>query len=127
MRSHSKTAVTWAERWFQCSVHREEAASLFDGIRSLCSAELGDPDPESTLGEVLASVGRSALIQTGGPQNLEVRHLVQRAVQDHIVRAPLLGPAAKGCTWDVGTLPVRFLRAIVDERVRHRGGCSCAG
>jgi hypothetical protein len=35
----------------------------------------------------------------------------------------LLGFVAS--TWDPATIWVRSIRTIVNERVRHRGGCTC--
>ena len=38
----------------------------------------------------------------------------------------LLGAAARHCTWEPNTIGARSPRGIINERVRWRGGCSCA-
>lgn len=37
----------------------------------------------------------------------------------------LLGSVASASTWDPVTIWVRSIRSIVNERARHRGGCTC--
>jgi hypothetical protein len=92
----------------------------------LCPADLGDPDPARTLGDLLGAVGSKAFDRAPTLRNVEdTRQVIEAAIRDRMFRDPLLGPAARSCTWDMDTLPSRFIRAIVDERVRHRGGCSC--
>src|SRR5205814_192133 len=38
----------------------------------------------------------------------------------------LLGSFARASTWDPTTIWFRSIASIVNERVHHRGGCSCA-
>jgi hypothetical protein len=126
IRSQSKAASTWATRRFDCPVHREEAAAFFDAIQERFSVEIGDPDPDLTLNDLLSSVGHPLFARAASPSQRRTRRdVVQDALADFIYRKALLGPASDGCTWDVKTLGVRFVRAIIDQRVRHRGGCTC--
>lgn len=126
MISHSKAARAWAKGRFECAVHQEEAAGFFDAIQPLCSTDIGDMDPDTTLDDWLASTGHAPFARSAAPIAVQTVHtLVREALRQHITRRQLLGPAAEGCTWDTDTLSARAIRAIINERVRRRGGCSC--
>ena len=45
---------------------------------------------------------------------------------DEMVMKPLLGPWAERSRWDPKTIRTRSVRAVINERVRHSGGCVCA-
>lgn len=126
MSSHSKVARAWANGRFECAVHQEEAARFFDAIQTLCSTDIGDMDPDTTLDDWLASTGHAPLPRSAASMGVQSVHsLVREALRQHITRRQLLGPAAEACTWETDTLSARAIRAIINERVRHRGGCSC--
>jgi len=48
------------------------------------------------------------------------------AADDDMVMKPLLGPWAERSRWDPKTIRTRSVRAVINERVRHSGGCVCA-
>jgi hypothetical protein len=123
MSSYSKAA--WAGANFGCAVHQEEAAALFDAIPELCSSEIDDLDPDSTLDDWLVSSGHTPFPRTAPSLGARTVHSVKQVLRDYFTRQQLLGPASEACTWDTDTLAARGIRAIINERVRQRGGCAC--
>jgi hypothetical protein len=124
MSSSSKPARLWARSQFDCAMHQEEAAGFFDALLALWPGEIGDLDLDITLADWLVSTGRAPFPRKAPSAGLR-QSLVSEALLEYVTRGRLLGPAAKACTWETDTLPARAIRAIINERVRHRGGCSC--
>jgi hypothetical protein len=55
----------------------------------------------------------------------DVVNLALRQVADESVMKRLLGAAVQTSHWDAATIWVRSIRGVINERVRHRGGCTC--
>jgi len=64
-----------------------------------------------------------ALEEELGDRDLVKLALLQ--VADESVTKRLLGPALETSHWDAATIWVRSIRGIINERVRHCGGCKC--
>jgi hypothetical protein len=102
-------------------------ASPHTPVRELLSVRLSDPrlsrsvPDEDSLDQVERLM---ALELEYGPKSAEFTTALEEATTYHIFRG-LLGPASRLSRWDPHTIWTRSLRGIVNERVKHRGGCSC--
>ena len=55
----------------------------------------------------------------------DLDRLAAREVADEKLMNTLLGPWTPHSRWDPRTMWVRSLRGVINERVRHSGGCVC--
>jgi hypothetical protein len=119
-------------RFPQCAVHREEAAAVFATLEILNRGPLHVSDPDVPLAELLPTRGVDSLDAIERKMALEaelgsseIASLALAELADESVSKPLLGPAWSHSSWDPATIWSRSLRGVVNERVRHRGGCTC--
>ena len=141
MTPRAVRAHTFAETYFLlCPVHRHEAQAAFEALEQLARRALLKVGADMPVGAVLASSSSSGEtlspdsldlieLELAAEAELEDPHIHSQAAAftraEHVLRT-LLGAAAKRSTWDPETIWMRSIRGIVNERVRHRGGCVCA-
>ena len=139
MTPRARRAQAFAETYFSgCAAHRREAEGAFEALEDLTGRALLAVTADIPVGAVVApSVSAAHAEDTADDVELQMAveeefgdsSLAQEALDvaraDHVLRT-LLGPATEHNTWDPETVWLRSLRGIVNERVRHRGGCTCA-
>ena len=139
MTPRARRAQAFAETYFSgCAAHRREAEGTFEALEEVSGRVLLAVTADIPVGAVLApSVPAAHAVETADDVDLHLAleeelgdaTLVQEALDvaraDRVLRT-LLGPAMEHSTWDPETVWLRSLRGIVNERVRHRGGCTCA-
>ena len=121
-----------------CARHRREAVDVYEALEEFCSIPLDAPDPEVSIGELLASTLRPLLLRLRARHPLRPRQVAQKARRSReFVRSAmerwgaestkkaLLGSRARRSTWDARTMLLRSVRGVVNERVKHAGDCSC--
>jgi hypothetical protein len=121
-----------------CTVHAEEATAVFTTFEALNRRPVHSADPDIPLAQLVPDLARNAPSQGDSLEALERTMAIEAELgaadstavaiaelADESVAKPLLGPAWGRSRWDPGTIWSRSLRGIVNERVRHRGGCSC--
>ena len=137
--SRTSRSASFVGKFGSCEAHRREARAVHEALEQMVKQPLAGLDPEAVLGDVLPAewVSRlqrppSAIGSDAHPTTLAQVLSKQAVVSDALhtyltqrLRTTLLGPAAAASTWDAGTLPARSVRGLVDERVRHSGGCAC--
>ena len=128
-----------------CSIHRAEAISVYEALQRLCRRELPTIEPDTPIGEILPAPARlppslsasgsitdpldriefamAAEEEQGSMSDEEMDDIIKDFSRTEQVFNTLLGSVAS--TWDPATIWVRSIRAIVNERVCHRGGCAC--
>jgi hypothetical protein len=138
MSPRAVRAKVFAETFFPaCVVHREEATAAFEVLEKLARRAILAVDADKPLadllgaeiapGQVLAGDSLDAIeLQLAVEADIGDTSLESDAVVAHEALRRLLGPAAQHTTWAPDTIWVRSLRGIVNQRVRHRGGCTCA-
>jgi hypothetical protein len=123
----------------ECPAHRREALETFDALEDVAGRPLlavtADVTVEAVLGpDVTAPHAEHSPADIDQPLALQEEELgdptllpdaLEVARADRVLRA-LLGPVAPLNTWDPETVWLRSLRGVINERVRHRGGCTCA-
>jgi hypothetical protein len=132
-------AVLAAQHFAGCEAHRRETAALFLALEQMHGTSLPQLNLDVTIGELLPQLMsrehsphdsleavelRMAVEEELGQQDLA--KLAVRQLADESVLTPLLGVAAESTQWDASTVWVRSVRGIINERVRHSGGCTCA-
>jgi len=138
MTPRAARAHTFADTYFAgCPAHRREAQATFEALERVAGRVLLALDADATVGAVLGSrdptppadsldviEAQMALEEElGHPTHMQEVLGVARA--GHVLRS-LLGPAAQQSTWEPDTVWPRSVRGVVNERVRHREGCTCA-
>jgi hypothetical protein len=145
--SHNRAREFAAHNFAICSVHQAEAFSVHETLQCLCNRELSTVEPAKLVCEILPAPTTlpPSVSETGsGFDSLDRIELAvafeeeRRAMSDHEmdkaikdflktehVFNSLLGSVASATTWDPATIWFRSIRTIVNERVRHRGGCTC--
>lgn len=128
-----------------CSVHRAEAISVHEALQRLCKRELPSIEPDTPVGEIVPAPTRlppslsdprsgadpldriefamAVEEEQGSMSDQEMDAVIKDFSRTEHVFNTLLGFVAS--TWDPATIWVRSIRTIVNERVRHRGGCTC--
>ncbi len=111
-----------------CKIHRREARAVFMSLEELLKRPLRALSPETSIVELLPWVqgGERDILVLGAARRSD---LVAYALREYLrekARASLLGPFVQKCTWTPDTIGARSVRGIVNERVRLRGGCTCA-
>jgi len=135
-RRHASGATPFVAKFGSCDAHRREARAVHEALEALAKQPLPAVDPGAVLGDVLPAEWVSQLQRPRSPtapdatlaQMLGTQAVVRDALYTYLtqrLRSTLLGPAAEASTWDTDTLPIRSVRGLVDERVRHSGGCAC--
>ena len=144
MNRNRQPGRQFAETYFGgCTAHTAAAEALYRALEELRHADtqlqpeatvaeavMGSPDeprPESVFADAQKTTDLLGVVEKvvaadwpyDSPQDA-FRDVVARRVMES-----LLGPAARASTWTPRTVWVRSVRAIVNERVRHAGGCSC--
>jgi hypothetical protein len=144
--SHNR-AQEFAAHYFAaaCSVHRAEAISVYEALHRLCRRELPTIGPDTSVREILPAPARvppslsdfgsitdpfdrieiamAAEEEQGSMSDEEMDDIMKDFSRTEHVFNTLLDSVAT--TWDPATIWVRSIRMIVNERVRHRGGCTC--
>ena len=129
-----------------CAIHQAEAAAVQDALERLAGRPLS-LTPEVTVREVLltTSAAPSLVWEAGAePDSLDRIELAMALEQELASGAPvderavledvrgqavletLLGTAAQASTWEPATIWMRSLGGVINKRVRHRRGCTCA-
>jgi len=104
-----------------------DRASPHTPIRELLSSKLSDLRLSGAVadGDSLDQVEQlMALELEYGAESPEFTAALENATSGHAFKA-LLGPASGLSQWDPQTIWARSVRGIVNERIKHRGGCSC--
>ena len=141
MTSHTARARAFAATHFSgCDAHRTHAEAVHEQIEKLAKDySVTDLDPEATIAEALGhaqgrdhpagdSLDRVELemaLQEGMSHTQVVRRALEARVAKRVLDT-LLGSPHHSSPWDPQTVWVRSVRGIVNERVRHSGGCTCA-
>jgi hypothetical protein len=134
-----RRAEAFVETYFNgCPAHQREARGAFEALEKIAGRPLLAVTADTAVGAVIGpgadvSYAFDPSEMTEHQMALEeelsdpilVEEALDTARADHVLRT-LLGPAADPCTWDPETVWPRSLRGIVNERVRHRGPCTCA-
>jgi hypothetical protein len=138
MTPRAARAHTFADTYFAgCPAHRREARATFEALEQIAARVLLVVDADLTVEAVLWSHGRTPPVDSldvieaqmaleeedGDPTRVQESLGVARS--EHVLRT-LLGPAAQQSTWEPETIWLRSIRGVVNERVRHREGCTCA-
>jgi hypothetical protein len=123
-----------------CPAHRREAGAVCRALGDMRGKPLDRLDLDLTVAELLPELmaSRSSGIDSleaiqlqmalEAEEKMEARDIVRlaaREVADEKVMNPLLGRWARHSGWDPRTIWVRSLRGVINERVRHSGGCVC--
>jgi hypothetical protein len=147
-RTSRKRAREFAAHNFAaCSVHQAEAISVHEALQRLCKRELSTVEPAKLVREILpaptrlpASVshtgsGTDSLDriefamaveeEQGSMSDCEMENVLKDLSRTQQVFDTLLGSVAGTSTWNPATIWCRSIGSIVNERVRHCGGCSC--
>ena len=114
------------EHFPECETHRREAASVYLAVEHLRRAPASPNDLDMPIGDLLPHLMAHRPPAPGSREALDPE--VERGVlhvADESVMKPLLGPAVDSSQWDASTIWVRSLRGVINERVRHSGGCAC--
>jgi hypothetical protein len=138
MTPRAARAHTFADTYFAgCPAHRREAQATFEALEQVAGRVLLALDADATVGAVLGS--RDATPPADSLDVIEAQMALEEelarpthmaegfwmARADKVVRS-LLGPAAQQSTWEPDTIWLRSVRGVVNERVRHREGCTSA-
>jgi hypothetical protein len=135
----ARRAQAFAETYFAgCFAHRREAHDTFEALEQIARRVLLAVTPDIQLGAMLDRSGPGPDLEDS-LDSVEHALALEEELRDpallpealDVARAAevlriLLGPVAAHTTWDPETVWLRSLRGIVNERVRHRGGCTCA-
>jgi len=122
-----------------CSAHRGQARAVYEALERLARRILQCVTPDQTIAEVL---GQPETISPAGGDSLSYVEL-ELALEEELSSPELVWRALASCTaevalttllgrwrrysrWDAETVWLRSLRGVINERVRHSGGCSCA-
>jgi len=137
-RRHSDDSAFAARLFLACHAHQRETKAVVEALEQLKSTPLTSSGLDVTIAEVFgdrAPHGRTASDsleaverQLALEEELAERDLVKLAlvqVEDEGVMKRLLGPAIETSHWDAATVWVRSIRGLINERVRHCGGCQC--
>jgi hypothetical protein len=139
MRPQCKLARAFATSYFgDCAAHLREAQAVYEQLAALAKQDSLALDPDDTIREVFSRspkiiVDRLYSLVRANLQPVEkcrtygelVTHALT-ALGAEPALASLLGPVRPDSRWDPETVWVRSVRGIVNERVRHGGGCTCA-
>jgi hypothetical protein len=123
-----------------CDAHRSHAQTVYEQLDKLAKGRgVSSLAPDDTIAEVLGHISDDdrlagdsldrVELQMALEEELSHTELVRRAVDARIaehVLDTLLGPLRQANHWDPQTVWLRSVRGIVNERVRHSGGCTCA-
>jgi hypothetical protein len=143
-----KTAQEFAAHNFAgCSVHQAEAISVHEALQRLCKMELSGLDLAKLVGDVVPApntlprspsysnscvdslerieVAMAVEEEQGSLSDQEMEDLMKDLSKTEYVFNALLGSVVTVSTWNRSTIWVRSIRTIVNERVRHHGGCTC--
>ena len=146
-RSRKRAQEFAAENFAACDAHRTEATAVHQALQHLNGNELPYVKPTKLVREILPAPRRlpaPALhthSQTDSLDRIELAIAIeeeQGSISDSEVDSflndlrrteqafdILLGSFARSSTWDPATIWFRSIGGIVNERVHHRGGCSC--
>jgi hypothetical protein len=142
MRTRSEWhTVLFADRFGSCPAHRTEAKTVHEAIERLARVAdhaLATIDPDAALGSIVGFDTPKcadsldmvehllALQEEFGADVVPDESEVSVEAWQRAVMHAMLGPAADRCTWEPATIWIRSPRGIIHERMRRRGGCSCA-
>jgi hypothetical protein len=147
-RKSLRRAEVFATRNFPiCGVHQTEAIAVHQALQGLCENELRDLEPAKLVREIVPAPARfpAPLLHShsevdsldcielaiaieeekGSITDSEMDSFLNDLKRTQQVFDTVLGPVADKSTWDPATVWFRSISSVVDERVRHRGGCSC--
>jgi hypothetical protein len=130
-----------------CDMHQAEAIAVYNALEHLCERELPAIEPAKLVREILTAPTRltpsvsdsnfgtnpldciefamAVEEEQGSMSDQEMDDVMKHFSKTEHVFNTLLGSVAGASTWDPATIWVRSIRTIVNERVRHRGGCTC--
>jgi hypothetical protein len=143
-----KIALKFAtENFASCDVHQTEAIAVHQALQYLCENELPQLKRETLVREILLppmrlancslhthfqmdSLDRVELAtaiegERGSISDFEVDNFVDDLKRTHQIFDTLLGSVSRASRWDPVTIWSRSIYSIINERVRHREGCSC--
>jgi hypothetical protein len=147
-RTSHKQALAFATQNFApCDVHQADAIAVHQALQRLCEKGLPDIEPAKLVRQILpapASVPASVFDrhtkmdsrdqielalaieeEQGSIGDSEMDGLLNDLLRTKQVFDALLGSVASASTWDPATIWFRSIGNVVNERVRHRGGCGC--
>ena len=140
MTRRSERALAFAATHFAgCSAHLIQAEAVHEQLAILAKSEALTVAPDDRIADLL---GHSASIPDDAVDSLD-RVELEMALEEELLQpelvkgavgassaehtlATLLGPWRPYCPWDPETVWLRSVRGIINERVRHSGGCYCA-
>src|SRR6266542_5966176 len=146
-RSRKRAREFAAENFVACDVHQTESVAVHQALQRLCEKELPDLEPATLVREILLaptrlptpplhihsqmdSLDRIELAiaieeEQGSINDSDVDSFLNDLTRTQQVFETLLGSFARASTWDPATIWFRSIGSIVNERVHHRGGCTC--
>jgi hypothetical protein len=145
MNERASRSRRFAERHFAgCVAHCREAEAVHSAVEMLSQKEQADLDPALTVAEVLCydrSNSYPPALVAGIQKDKDFLAEMDRTaaaewpyrsgedalddVMAYRVLSLMLGSTVSRSTWSPLTVWARSVRAMVDERVRRSGGCSC--
>jgi hypothetical protein len=145
-RGRKKAQVFAVQNFARCDVHQTEAIAVHQALQRLCERKLPNLEPTKLVREILPAPTRLPASLLHSHSQLDSLDRIELAVAIEEERGSisdceidtflsdlktqqvfdaLLGSVAGASTWDPATVWFRSISSIVNERVRHRGGCSC--
>jgi hypothetical protein len=146
-RWRKKAQVFAVQNFARCDAHQTEAIAVHQALQRLCEMELPDLEPTKLVREILPaptrlpapllhshsqveSLDRIELAiaieeERGSISDSEIDSFLSDLKRTQQLFDTLLGSVTGASTWDPATVWFRSISSIVNERVRHRGGCSC--
>jgi hypothetical protein len=138
MTPRAARAHTFADTYFpECPAHRREAQATFEALEQVAARALLAVDADLTVAAVLGSrvmtppgdsldvIEAQMAVEEELIDSTRVQESLGAARADRVLRT-LLGPAGQQTTWEPNTVWLRSVRGVIDERVRHGEGCTCA-
>jgi hypothetical protein len=146
-KAHEAAREFAAQNFAPCRAHQTEAIAVHEALQRLCETELPALEPPKLVREILQAPARLPAFvfhtrfethsldrlelamaieeEQGAMSDSEMDSFLNDLTRTQQVFDTLLGYVAGASTWDPATIWFRSIGSIVNERARHREGCSC--